>query len=99
MKYMQSLIKTMPFYLLSYYKSIQFQGKQDEQYWNEITVEFLKIKHNADIIRREFSIKMYTGGSPYKPYFIALTSQDQIIVGLTKKTVASYMVGDLTLLD
>ena len=42
---------------------------------------------------------MYIGELPHKPYFIALTLQEQIIVGPTKKMVASYMVGDLALLD
>ena len=32
MKYMQSPIKTMPFYPPLYYKSLQHQGEQDEQY-------------------------------------------------------------------
>ena len=42
---------------------------------------------------------MYMGGPSYEPYFIALILQGQIIVGLTKKTVASHVVGDLALLD
>ena len=42
---------------------------------------------------------MYTGGLPYELYFIALTLQGQIIIRLTKKTVASYVVRDLALLD
>ena len=31
----------------------------------------------------------------YKPYFIALTLQEKIIIGPTKKIVTSYMVEDL----
>ena len=42
---------------------------------------------------------MYSGGLPHKPYFIAFTLQGQIIIGPTKKMVASYIVGDLALLD
>ena len=35
----------------------------------------------------------------HKPYFIALTLQGQIIIGPTNKMVATYVVGDLALLD
>ena len=48
MKYMQSPIKTMLFYPLPHYKSLQPQGEQDKQYWNKIAVKFLKQKHNMD---------------------------------------------------
>ena len=99
MKYMQSSTKTMPFYPLLYYKSLQPQGEQDEQYWNKITVEFLKQKHNADMIRKGLLTKMYSGGPSYKLYFIIFTLQGQIIISPTKKMVILYMVGDLALLD
>ena len=42
---------------------------------------------------------MYTEGPLYELYFIALTSQGQIIIGPTKQMVASYVVKDLALLD
>ena len=50
-------------------------------------------------MRKGFPIEMYSGSSPHKLYFIALTLQGQIIIGPTKKTVVSYVVGDLVLLD
>ena len=50
-------------------------------------------------MRREFSIEMYSGGLPHKPYFIVLMLQGQIVIGPTKEMVASYVVGDLALLD
>ena len=99
MKYMQLSIKTIPFYPTSHYKSIQPQGEQNKQYWNKLAIEFLKRKHNANTTRREFPIKIYTGGPSHKPYFIALTLQGQIIIGPMKKTVALHVVGDLVLLD
>ena len=67
-KFMQAPIKTVPFYPPSHYKSIQPQGEQDEQYWNKIAIKFLKRKHNVDIIRKRFPIKMYIGGPPHEPY-------------------------------
>ena len=75
MKFMQALIQTIPFYLPSHYKSLRPQGEQDEQYWKEIAVAFLKKKYNADITRKGFSIEMYTGGPSHEPYFIVLTLQ------------------------
>jgi len=56
-------------------------------------------KHNVDTTRKGFPIEMYLGGLPHEPYFIALTLQEQIIIGPTKKMVVSYVVEDLALLD
>ena len=42
---------------------------------------------------------MYMKGPSHEPYFIMLTLQEKIIIGPTKKLVASYVVGDLALLD
>ena len=89
----------MPFYSPPHYKLLQSQEEQNEQYWNEIAIAFLEKKHNADTIRKGFPIKMYTEGLPYEPYFIALTSQGQIIIEPTKQIVASYVMKDLALLD
>jgi len=60
---------------------------------------FLEKKHNADITRKGFPIKMYTRGLPHEPYFITLILQGKIIVGPTKKLVTTYVAGDLALLD
>jgi len=56
-------------------------------------------KYNMDTTRKESPIKMYSEGPPHEPYFIALTLQGQIIIGPIKKMVASYVVGDLALLN
>jgi len=40
---------------------------------------------------------MFVEGSLYDLFFIALNLQGKIIIGLTKKLVASYMVGNLVL--
>jgi len=42
---------------------------------------------------------MYIEGLPYKPYFIVLMLQEKIIIGPTKKMVATYVIRDLVLLD
>jgi len=46
---------------------------------------FLEKKHNTDTMRKGFSIEMYMEGLPHEPYFIVLTLQKQIIIGLMKK--------------
>ena len=51
MKFLQSPVKTILFYLPPYYKSLQSKGEQDEQCWNGITIKFLKQKHNTDTTR------------------------------------------------
>jgi len=42
---------------------------------------------------------MYIGGLLHEPYFIVLTLQEQMVIGLMKKLVTTYAVGDLALLD
>ena len=42
---------------------------------------------------------MYTRGLLYKPYFITLMLQEEIIIELTKKMVTFYVAGDLALID
>jgi len=59
----------------------------------------LKKKHNADTMKKGFPIEIYMGGPPHEPYFIVLILQEQIIVRPTKKMVATYVVGDLVLLN
>ena len=42
MKFLQLLVKTVPFYLPTHYKFFQPKKEQGKQYWNEIAVKFLK---------------------------------------------------------
>ena len=49
--------------------------------------------------RQGFLIEMYTRKLSHKLYFITLTLQGKIIIRLTKKLVAFYVVRDLALLD
>lgn len=62
MKSLQLPTKTMLFYVLPHYKSLWLNREQDEQYWNEVAIEFLKLKYNVDMTRHGFPIKMYIGG-------------------------------------
>ena len=41
---------------------------------------------------------MYQGGPLHEPYFIAINNKDQVIIGPSKKIVATYVVGELEIL-
>ena len=41
---------------------------------------------------------MFQGGPPYKPFFIAINNQGQVIIGPNKKTVVTYIVEKLKVL-
>ena len=55
-------------------------------------------KHNTETLQNSYLIAMYQGGQPHKPYFIAINNQGQVIIGLNKKTVTMYVVGELKML-
>jgi len=55
-------------------------------------------KHNTETARNGYSIQMFQGGPPYELFFIAIDNQGQVIIGPNKKTVATYMVGELEVL-
>ena len=42
---------------------------------------------------------MYQGEPPHEPYFIAVDMKGQAIIGPNKKIVATYIIGELALLD
>jgi len=69
MKLVQSLVKTTSFYPPPHHKSLWPNGEQNEQYWNEIAIKFLKQKHNADTIRHGFPIEIYIEELLHEPYF------------------------------
>jgi len=48
--------------------------------------------------RNRYQIPMFQGGPPHKHYFIAIDNKDQIIIGPSKKIVATYVVGELEIL-
>jgi len=55
-------------------------------------------KHNIETARNSYPIIIFQGGLPHKPYFIAIDNRKQIIISLSKKTVATYVVGELKVL-
>ena len=55
-------------------------------------------KGNTDTARNECQIPMYQGGLPHEPNFIAIDNKDQVIIGPSKKIVATHVVGELEVL-
>ena len=55
-------------------------------------------KYNTEIARNRYPIRMFQERLPHKPFFITIDNQRQVIIGPNKKTVATYMVGELEVL-
>ena len=58
----------------------------------------VKQKHNTETTRNGYPISMFQEGPPHELYFIAINNREQIIINSSKKTVATYMVGELEIL-
>ena len=56
------------------------------------------MEHNTDTSRNRFQIKMFQGGPPHEPYFIAIGNIEQIIVGPSKKIVATHVIRELVVM-
>ena len=56
---------------------------------------FLEKKYNTDTARNGYQ---FQEGPPHEPYFIAIDNRNQIIIGPSKKIVATHMVGELEVL-
>jgi len=98
MKFVQSLTQTRLFKPLPHYQSLKSRGEQDPLFWKEVAMAFVNRKHNTDTARNGCQIQMFQGGPPHEPYFIAIDNQDQIIIGPSKKIVATHVVGELEVL-
>ena len=83
---------------LPYYQSLKFRGEQDSEFWKEIAMALVDQKYNTETVKNGYPIVMFQGGLPHEPYFIAINNQEQIIIGSSKKTVATYVIGKLEVL-
>ena len=97
-KFVRSLIQARLFKPPTHYQSLKFRGKQNPLFWKEVATVFMNQKHNTDTARNGYQIQMFQGGPPHEPYFIAIDNRDQIIIGSSKKIVATYVVGELEVL-
>ena len=58
----------------------------------------MEMKHNTDTSRNGYQIKMFQGEPLYEPYFITIDNMEQIIIGPSKKIVATHIVGELVVM-
>jgi len=98
MKFVKTPSQTRIFRPPPYYQSLRSRREQDPAFWKEVATVFLDRKQNTNMSRNEYQILMYQGGPPHEPYFIAINNKDQIIIGPSKKIVATHVVGELEVL-
>ena len=98
MKFVKTPLQTRIFRPPLYYQSLKSRGEQDPVFWKEVAMVFLDRKRNTDMSRNGYQIPMYQGGPLHEPYFIAIDNRDQVIIGPSKKIVATHVVGELEVL-
>ena len=98
MKFAKTPSQTRIFWPLPYYQSLKSRGEQDLEFWKEVATTFLDRKRNTDTSRNGCQIPMYQGGLLHEPYFVAIDNKNQVIIGSSKKIVATHVVGELEVL-
>ena len=98
MKFVQTPSQTRLFKPPPHYQSLKSRGENDPIFWKEIAAAFVESKYNTDMARNRHQIHMFQGGPPHELYFIAMDNKDQIIIGPSKKIVATHVVGELEVL-
>ena len=98
MKFVRTPSQTRLFKPPQHYQSLKSRGENDPIFWKEIVTAFLEKKYNTDTARNGHQIHMFQGGPLHEPYFIAMDNKDQIIIGPSKKIVATHVVGELEVL-
>jgi len=98
MKFVRTPTQTRLFKPPPHYQSLKSRGENNPIFWKEVATAFLEKKYNTDTARNGHQIQMFQGGPPHEPYFIAIDNKDQVIIGPSKKIVATHMVGELEVL-
>jgi len=98
MKFVQSPTQTRLFKPLPHYQFLKSRDEQDPLFWKEVTMAFMNQKHNTDTARNGYQIQMFQEGPLHEPYFIAINNWNQIIIGPSKKIVATHVVRELEVL-
>jgi len=98
MKFVRSPTQIQLFQPLPHYQSLKSRGEQDPEFWKEVVMALVNQKHNTEIARNGYQIVMFQGGLPHELYFIAVDNRGQVIIGPSKKTVATYVIGELEVL-
>jgi len=98
MKFVQSPTQTQLFRPPPHYQSLKSRGEENPKFWKEIAMAFVDQKHNTEIARNSYQIIMFQRDTLHEPYFIAIDNREQAIIGPSKKTVVTYVVGELEVL-
>ena len=98
MKFVQSPAQTQLFRPPPHYQFLKSRGEQGPEFWKEVATALVDQKYNTETARNGYQIVMFQGGPPYELYFIAIDNRGQVIIGSSKKTVATYVVGELEIL-
>ena len=98
MKFIRTPSQTRLFKPPPHYQSLRSRGENNPIFWKEVATAFLEKKHNTETARNGYQIHMFQGGPPHEPYFIAINNKDQVIIGPSKKIVATHVVGELEVL-
>ena len=98
MKFVQTPTQTRLFKPPPHCQSLRSRGENNPIFWKEVATAFLEKKYNTDTARNGHQIHMFQGGPPHEPYFIAMDNKDQIIIGPSKKIVATHVVEELEVL-
>jgi len=72
MKFVKSPTQTRIFQPPPYYQSLHSRGEQDPDFWKEIATALVDKKNNMETARNRYPIRMFQGGPPHKPFFIAI---------------------------
>ena len=98
MKFVWSPTQTRLFKPPPHYQSLKSRGEQDPVFWKEVATALVNQKHNTETARNGYQIPMFQGGPLHKLYLIAIDNREQIIIGPSKKIVATHVVGELEVL-
>jgi len=85
----------------NHYHIINRFGQEENKILNsgkKVTTALVDNKYNTEISRNGYPIRMFQEKLLYELFFIAIDNQGQFIISLNKKTVATYVTGELEVL-
>jgi len=74
MKFVKSPTQTRVFRPPPYYQLLRSRGEQDSDLWKEVATALVDNKNNMETSRNGYPIRMFQGGPPHKPFFIAINN-------------------------
>ena len=74
MKFVKLPTQTRIFWLPPYYQLLHSEGEQDPDFWKEVATALADNKYNTEISRNGYLIRIFQGGLPHEPFFIAINN-------------------------